>query len=63
MVNVDLCLTECTAAKIVTWKCQVNKFSNGRYDMDLGRYLITALGLDIKFNSNVIIGNNGPYEG
>ena len=31
--------------------------------MILGRYLLTALGLDFKFSDNVVIGSEGPYEG
>ena len=31
--------------------------------MILGRDLLTALVLDIKFSENVIIGGEGPYEG
>ena len=31
--------------------------------MILGRYLLTALGLDLKFYKNVIIGGDGPYGG
>ena len=62
-VNVDFCLPEFSATKIVTWKYHVDKYTNGRYDIILGRYLLTALGLDIKFSENVIIGGEGPYEG
>ena len=31
--------------------------------MILGRNLITALGLDLKFSGKIIIGGKGPYEG
>ena len=62
-LNVDFCLPEFSATNIVTWKCHVDKSTNGRYDMILGRYLLTALGLNIKFYKNVIIGGEGPYEG
>ena len=31
--------------------------------MILGRYLITALGLDIKFSENIILGGDGPFKG
>ena len=49
-VNVDFCLPECNATKIVTWKCHVDKSNNGRYNIILGRGLLTALGLDLKFS-------------
>ena len=44
------------ATKTVTWKCQVDESTNGRYNMILGRDLLTALGLYLKFSENVIIG-------
>ena len=31
--------------------------------MILGRYLLTALGMYLKFDENVIIGSKGPHEG
>ena len=30
--------------------------------MILGRYLLTALGMDLKFSEGIIIGGYGPYE-
>ena len=45
------------------WKYHVNEYTDGRYDMILGRDLLTALGLDINFSENVIIGEEGPYIG
>ena len=48
--NVDFFLTEFSATKIVTWKFHVKESTNGRYDMILGRDLLTVLGLDIKFS-------------
>ena len=47
--NVDFFLPEFSATKIVTWKCHVDESNNSRYDMILGRYLLTSLGLDIVF--------------
>ena len=37
--------------------------SNTRYTMVLSRYLLTALGLNISFPENIVIGDEGPYEG
>ena len=48
-VDVDFCLPECNALKIMTWKFHVDKSANGRYVVILGRDLPTALGLDPKF--------------
>ena len=45
------------------WKCHVDESTNGRYDMILGRELLTALRLDLKFDEKVIIGAERPYEG
>ena len=62
-VNLYLCLPEFSGTKIVTWKCHVDEYTNGRYDMILGRDLLTALGIDLNFSKNVISGGEGPYEG
>ena len=49
--------------KTVTWKCHIDESTTGRYDMILGRDLLTALGLDLKFSENVIRGVEGPHKG
>ena len=61
--NIDFCLPEFSATKIVSWKCHLDKKTNSRYDMILGRDLLSALGLDLNFSQNLIIGGEGPYEG
>ena len=45
------------------WKCHVDKYATGRYDMILGRDILTALGIDLKFSENIIHGGEGPYKG
>ena len=60
-VNVDFCLPEFSTTKTVTWKCHVDESTNVRYDMILGRDLPTALGLNLKFYDNIIIGRKVPY--
>ena len=62
-MNVDFCLPEFSATNIVTWKCHEDESSTGRYDMILGRDLLTALVLDLKFPENAINGGKGPYKG
>ena len=62
-LNLELCLPEFIATKIVTWKYHVEKFINGRYNMILGRDLLAVLGLDLKFSDRVIFDSEGPYEG
>ena len=55
-VNVEFCLPEFSTKKIVTWKCHIDESTNGGYDMILGRDLLTALGMYLKFSDNIIIG-------
>ena len=61
--DIDFCLPEFSVTKIVTWKCHADLSTNVIYDMILGRDLITALGLDLKFSGNLIISGEGPHEG
>ena len=46
----------------MTCKCHLDESTNGRYDMILGRDLLNALGLDLKFSDCVILGGYGPYK-
>ena len=62
-VNVDFYLSEFGATKIVTWRCHIARSANSRYDMILGRYLLTTLGLDIEFSENIFLGGDGPFKG
>ena len=48
-MNVEFRMPEFGGSKIVIWKCHVSKFTNSRYAMIIGRYLLTALGLDLEF--------------
>ena len=54
-----LCRPECITTKIVSWECHIDN----RYDMILGRDLITAMGLYLKFPDSIVIGSERPYEG
>ena len=47
-VNIHFCLPKFIATKIVMCKCHVDESINGIYNMILGRYLLTTLGLDLK---------------
>ena len=49
--------------QIVTYKCHVDESTNSRYNMILGRDLLTALVLTLKFSENFICGGEGPYKG
>ena len=61
--NVEFCLPEFSAAKILSWKCHVDSSTNSRYNMILGRDLLTDLGLGLKFSEKIIVGGDGPYKG
>ena len=54
-VNIDFCLPEFSATKIVPWKWHVDNKTNSRHDIILGGDVLTALVLDIKFSDNLII--------
>ena len=62
-LNVDICLPEFNVTKIVFCKFHIDFSTNSRYNVILGRELLTSLLLDIKFSRNVIICGEGPYEG
>ena len=62
-MNVYFCLTEFSATRIVPLQCHVDNKTNSRYDIILGRDLLTTLGLDLIFSQNLIIGGEGSYEG
>ena len=47
---------------IVMWKFHVDESAEGRYNMILGRDLLTALGLDLNFSENIIIVSDKLYE-
>ena len=61
--NIYFCLPSLNATKIVTWKYHVDDPTKVRYDMILGRDLLTALGLDLNFFNRIIGGDKGTYEG
>ena len=46
-LKIDFTLPEHSVTEIVTWNCHVDDSSKGRYDMVLGRDLLTYLGLNI----------------
>ena len=62
-VKIDFILYEISAAKIVTWDFHVDKSSKGRYDMILGRYILTALRLNFKISDHVIEENDVTFKG
>ena len=48
-VKVNFCLPDFGMTKIVTWECHVDKSSEIRYDIIVGRYIITLFLLYIYF--------------
>ena len=57
-VKIDFALLKLSATKIVTWY-----FHKGIYDMILGRYLLTALVLNVRLSGPVIGTYYGPFKG
>ena len=45
----------------MTWEFHVDESNKGRYDIILGRYFITDLGLDLKLPKKLIAGSERPY--
>ena len=41
----------------------MDESTEGRYYIILGRDLLTALGIDLKFSERIAIGGAGPYDG
>ena len=62
-VKVDFTLTALSKNNVVTWKPHVDDSAKGRYDMILGKYLLTELGLNLKLSDHVIKADDGPFKG
>ena len=61
--NVYFTLPALSAINVVTWKCHVSDSAKGGYDMILVQYLLTELGLNLKFSEQVIKYNGGLFKG
>ena len=61
--KIDFILPEVSATRIVMWKYHVDDSTKGRYDMILGRYIFTALVLNLKLSDNVIESDDGTLKG
>ena len=61
-VKIYFTLLELRATKIMMWDCRLDYFTKGRYDMILGRYILTALCLNIKFSDHVIEADEVPLK-
>ena len=61
-VNVDFTLPALNATNAMTWKFHVDDSNNCRCDMILGQYLLTELGLNLKFSEHFIKADYGPFN-
>ena len=56
-------LPEFSMTKIMTWDFHVNDSAKGIYDMILSRYILTALGLNLKISPHIFEVDCGPFKG
>ena len=61
-VKVDFTLPALSAMNVVTWNFHVYDSAKGRYDMILGRYILTELGLVLNFSDHVIEADGGTFK-
>ena len=62
-VKIYFTLPELSTAEILTWNCHMDYSANIRYDMILGRDILLALVLNIKFSEHLIKEDDGTLEG
>ena len=62
-VKVYFASPETSATRIMTWNFHVDDSSKGRYNIILGRDLLTLLGLNLKFSEHAIEADYGPLKG
>ena len=62
-VKVYFSLPALSATNIVTWKCHVDESTKGRYNMILGRDILTELLLSLEFSEHVIEYDNETLKG
>ena len=62
IVKIGFTFLEFSTIKIVMWNCHVDDSTKIRYNLILGRYLLTSLRLYLEFSNTVIEGGNGPFE-
>ena len=48
--KLDFALPALSTENVVTCKCYADDSAEGRYDIILGRYILTELGLNLKFS-------------
>ena len=62
-VEVDFTLPALSTTNVLTWKCDVDNSARGRYNMFLGRDLLTELLLNPKKSEHLIEAGDGPFMG
>ena len=62
-VKIDFTLPKFSATEIVTWDFHVDDSAKGRYDIILGRDILKALGLNLKFSDHFIESYDVPFKG
>ena len=62
-VRIYFNLPELSATKIMKWNCHMDDSAKVRYDTILGIYILTALGLNLKFSDHVIEADDGNFKG
>ena len=63
MVKLDLSLPVLSATKIMTWKYHVDDSTAVRYDMIIGKDILTKLGIYLKCSTNTIEWIKRTYQG
>ena len=61
-VKIDFVLPALSATNVVTWNFHVDEYANVRYDMILGKDVITELGLNLKSSEHVSKGDDGTFK-
>ena len=59
----DFSLYALSATNGMMWNCHIDDSNKGRYDMILGRYLLTKLEWNLKFSDHFIEADDGPFKG
>ena len=62
-VKIYFTLPENSATEIVTWNCHVDDSAKGRYDMTMGKDILTSLGLNLKSSDYTTETYEGPLKG
>ena len=62
-VKIDLTLPALSATSVGVWNFHVDDSAKGGYDMILGRYVLTKLGLNLKFSEHAIKADDRPFKG